>query len=182
MAFKQKLHRTLAVLAMLVSILVPLSSISLAHAASNLPHTPKLPNWAATYTESPATFWDSNYNSIFTLDGSLYLDAAYVTNPPEINDQHMYVHIPNGAFYGQYPSTFDTVNDKNGTLIGTYNITGGGCVGPGYPDSSECGDNYSSVAPSNWSNCPVTVYHHWIAIDDGVAVGSGNRSHTPNLC
>lgn len=174
--------KNLVLYSSLLAALLPLNGFALvAHAASELPRTPAEPNWYATYPET-ATFWDFNYFSFFDINGTLRLNVAYITNPPEIDDQNMYVDVPTGEEWNQYPSTWDTVNDRQGNYIGRYNITDPGCIGPGYPHAFECGDNYSYVAPSNWNNCPVTVYHQWSVEDNGIGLGSGYWKHSTSAC
>jgi hypothetical protein len=174
-------------IALYVSLLVALLSLtgfaSVAHAASDLSHTPKQPSFYATYNDT-ASFFDPNYNSWFAIVGTLGINVAYIHNPPYIDDQYMYAAIPNGGYYDQSPSsTYDTVNDKNGSLIGTYFITDRGCIAPGFPNEFLCGHNWSYVAPPNLNNCPpVTVYHHWVAVDGGTIVGAGSWRHPMNLC
>jgi len=164
------------VLAVIMAVLLWSSLVSIAHAAT---HTN---GYDYYYSGEGAAFWDSNYYSFFDINGTLGLD---VTGPPliktSITYQDMYVDVPNGAIYGQNPGTYDTANDDKGNFIGTYDITSSNCVEPGYPDSSDCGANNSIVAPSHYNNCPpVTVYHHWVVVDGGVAVGSGSWQHIPN--
>jgi|SRR5579883_599022 len=177
---KRRFYCTLTTLIMLVSgLMIPLSNTSPAYASSQLPYKPATSDGVyQTYQQPGQVFFDPNWRLLFTATGYLTLGAAYVTNPPTLNQQQMQVNISQGEFYDVLPNTYDAVYTYSGSLIGDYYITGGGCIaGRGLEDSTICGSNYATVKTSNY---PIIVQQFWLADDSGLFF-SGYWTVHPNL-